>query len=170
VTDQFVIEPLTSRHDRTSFTCNVPALDRYLREFAMQDVRRRVANCYVAVGTDDQLTRGFFTLAATGLHLKDIPADVAKGLPRYPVVPAVLIGRLAVDRRYCGRGLGAALLGDAFMRAARSEPAVHTMLVDAKDEQAAAFYRHYGFRPLASNPMSLFLPLASAHGLEPRPA
>jgi ribosomal protein S18 acetylase RimI-like enzyme len=165
VTERFVIEPLTAQHDRTLFTCAVPALDRYLRELAMQDVRRRVANCYVAVGTDDQLIWGFFTLAATGLPLKDLPADAAKGLPRYPVLPAVLIGRLAVDQRYRGRGLGAALLGDAFMRAARSEPAVHTMLVDAKDDQAVAFYRRHGFRPLASNPMSLFLPLASARGL-----
>jgi len=166
VTDQFVIEPLTTRHDRTLFACKVPALDRYLREIAMQDVRRR----FVATGLDDGLIRGFFTLAATGLSLKDLPQDAAKGLPRYPVVPAVLIGRLAVDQRYHGRGLGAALLGDAFMRAARSEPAVHTMLVDAKDEQAAAFYRRHGFRPLASNSMSLFLPLASARGLEQRPA
>lgn len=170
MTDQFVIEPLTTRHDRTLFACKVPALDRYLREIAMQDVRRRIANCFVATGVDDGLIRGFFTLAATGLSLKDLPPDAAKGLPRYPVVPAVLIGRLAVDQRYRGRGLGAALLGDAFMRAARSEPAVHTMLVDAKDEQAAAFYRRHGFRPLASNSMSLFLPLASARGLEPRSA
>lgn len=166
MTDRFVVEPLTARHDRTSFACNVPALDRYLREFAMQDVRRRVANCFVAVGIDDPLIRGFFTLAVTGLPLKDLPADATKGLPRYPVVPAVLIGRLAIDHRYRGRGLGGALLGDAFIRASRSEPAVHTMLVDAKDKQAAAFYRRYGFRPLASNPMSLFLPLASVRGLE----
>jgi ribosomal protein S18 acetylase RimI-like enzyme len=165
VTEEFIIERLTSAHDRPSFSSEIPALDRYLRELAMQDMRRRVANCYVAIGAESGLLAGFYTLTATALRLSDLPDDATKRLPRYPTVPAALIGRLAVDRRFRGVGLGAALLSDAFMRAARSEPAVHTMLVDAKDEQAVAFYRHHGFRPLVSHPMSLFLPLAVARNV-----
>ncbi|MGL4285675.1 MAG: GNAT family N-acetyltransferase [Phreatobacter sp.] len=92
----------------------------------------------------------------------DLPPAEAKRLPRYPVLPAALIGRLAVDRQYRRRDLGAALLFDAIQRAARAEAAVFTMVVDAKDEGALAFYRHFGFAPFASRPMSLFLPLATA--------
>jgi ribosomal protein S18 acetylase RimI-like enzyme len=165
VTATFRIQQLASAHDRSSFACDVPALDRYLRELAMQDIRRRVSSCFVAVGREDECVCGYYTLAATGLPLAELPIEVGKRLPRYPLVPAVLVGRLAVDRRYRGLKLGAALLADAVMRSARAEPAVHSMVVDAKDNDAAAFYRHHGFRPLASNPMSLFLPLASARGL-----
>jgi predicted GNAT family N-acyltransferase len=87
---------------------------------------------------------------------------LTKRLPRYPVLPAALIGRLAVDRQYRKHSLGAALLFAAIERAARAEPAVFTVIVDAKDEDAAAFYRHFGFTPFAGRPSSLFLPVATA--------
>lgn len=96
------------------------------------------------------------------MPLVDLPADQAKRLPRYPVVPAALIGRLAVDRQYRGRDLGAALLFDAIRRAIRADAAVFAVIGDAKDEAAAAFYRHHGFQPFVGRAASLFLPVATA--------
>ena len=90
------------------------------------------------------------------------PPEITKRLPRYPTIPAVRIGRLAVDLRFRGRGLGAALLADAIQRVLLSPPAVFALLVDAKDDQAVAFYRHHGFLPLTSKPHTLFLPIATA--------
>jgi ribosomal protein S18 acetylase RimI-like enzyme len=166
VTEKLVIERLGPHHDRASFACGVPALDRYLHEFALQDIRRRLANCFVAIEADGRTLRAFYTLAATGVQLSDLPETLTRRLPRYPVLPAVLIGRLAVDRRHQRSGLGAALLADAALRAGRSEPAVHLLVIDAKNEAAADFYRRHGFRSLTSRPMSLVLPLGTAGSLQ----
>jgi GNAT superfamily N-acetyltransferase len=91
----------------------------------------------------------------------DLPSETAKRLPRYPVVPAALIGRLAIDHQYRGRGLGAALLFDAIARAARADTAIFAVLVDAKDDAAAAFYRHHRLQPFAARPLTLFLPIGT---------
>ncbi|MGP8247927.1 MAG: GNAT family N-acetyltransferase, partial [Bryobacteraceae bacterium] len=104
----------------------------------------------------------YYTISAASIPLVDLPPDETKRLPRYPTVPAVRIGRLAVDRRFQGRGLGAALLADAAARALRADAAAFTLLVDAKNDPAVAFYRRYGFRVLATRPRILFLPLATA--------
>ena len=159
---QIVIEPLAATHDRTGLGCGVPALDRYIREQASQDVRRRVGNCFIAVDTAAQTLAGYYTLAASSIPVIDLPAAETKRLPRYPVLPATLVGRLAIDTRYRGRHLGAALVADAIRRTAHADAAVFTLLVDAKDDTAAAFYRHLGFTALASRPMTLFLPIATA--------
>jgi len=160
VTPGFCIEALTSAHDRKSFSSGIEPLDRYFRELAMQDIKRRVSNCFVALDGDGAVA-GYYTFAAASLPLIELAADVAKRLPRYGLVPAGLIGRLAVDRRYRGRRLGGALLIDAALRAARAEPAIFALIVDAKDDEAAAFYRHHGFMRFASRPGSLFLPIAT---------
>jgi ribosomal protein S18 acetylase RimI-like enzyme len=147
-------------HDRSSFTSASEPLDRYLREQVTQDIRRRVAACFVAV-TDEQCVAGYYTLAAASLLLTDLPPSTAKKLPRYPTVPAVRVGRLAVDLAHKGQGLGGALLADALHRSAGSEIAAYALMVDAKDEGAAAFYRHHGFIALPDSPRTLFLPLAA---------
>ena len=157
----FRLEPLTAEHDRGSFHCGEDALDRYLRTQATQDIRRRVAACFVAVETASGNVAAYYTIAAASLPLVDLPPQEAKRLPRYPTLPAVRIGRLAVDQRFQGRGLGAALLVDAARRTLQAPPAVFALLVDAKNDQAVAFYRRYGFRSLASRPPTLFLPLAT---------
>ncbi|HXQ51238.1 MAG TPA: GNAT family N-acetyltransferase [Stellaceae bacterium] len=92
----------------------------------------------------------------------DLPPEQASRLPRYPVVSAALIGQLAVDLRYAKRSSGSALLFDAIVRAGRADPAVFALIVDARDQTAASFYRHFGFRPFAGRPMSFFLPMATA--------
>jgi GNAT superfamily N-acetyltransferase len=159
VTPRFTIAPLDTSHDRKAFDCGVPALDRYLREQVTQDIRRRIANAFVALDQSGAIA-GFYTIAATGLPMTDLPPEEARRLPRYPLLPAVLLGRLAVARSVAGQGLGGALVVDALSRALRAEPAVFAMVVEAKDEAAAAFYRHLGFMPFASRPQALFLPLA----------
>ena len=93
--------------------------------------------------------------------LSELPADIVKKLPRYPSVPAVRLGRLAVDQNFQGQGLGGALLADALDRAIRSEIAAKAMVVNAKDDRAAMFYHHHGFIILPTAKMTLFLPLAS---------
>jgi GNAT superfamily N-acetyltransferase len=161
MTGAFVVEPLASGHDRTEFTCGVDALDRYLRHQAGQDVRRRATACFVAREIATGRIAGYYTLAAGGVLLGEIPAALAKRLPRYPSVPVARLGRLAVALAYHGHKLGGALLWDAVDRATRSEVAVYALVVDAKDEQAESFYRHHGFVAFGSAPRSLILPLAS---------
>lgn len=156
----FRVVPLDAAHDRSAFDCDRAALNRYLREQVSQDVRRRVAACFVAVTAESQIA-GYYTLASASLWLADLPPSTARKLPRYPTVPAVRMGRLAVDHRFQGQGLGGALLADALARAARAEIAAHALTVDAKDEAAAAFYRHHGFLALPETPLTLFLPLAT---------
>lgn len=161
MTAPFVIAPLSPAYDRETFSCGAGPLDRYLRTQATQDVRRRIANCFVVSPANTQVVVGYYTLSAASVPLADLPEELRKRLPRYPVIPAALIGRLAVDRRYGGRGLGAALLFDAINRAAGADAAIFAILVDAKDESAVAFYRHHGFHSFAARPRSLFLPLGT---------
>jgi len=159
----FRIEPLNTTHDRAGFSCGTDPLDRYLKMQAGQDMRRRVSNCFVAVPEDDASTiAGFYTLAAASIPVRDLSETETRRLPRYPVLPAALIGRLAVGTAFKGRKLGAALLFDAVLRALRAAPAVLTVIVDAKDNTAAAFYRKHGFSPFVDQPMKLFLPVDTA--------
>ncbi|MDX2200812.1 MAG: GNAT family N-acetyltransferase [Phycisphaerae bacterium] len=157
----FCIE-LLGDHDRGAFDCGVAALNDYLRRLVTQDIRRNVTACYVAVEIATHRIAGYYTLAATGIPLTDLPAAVIRRLPRYPSVPAVRIGRLAIDCGYQGRRLGGSLLFDAIDRTRRSGIAAFAVVVDAKSEQAAEFYEHHGFVRFASQPMPLFLPIASA--------
>jgi ribosomal protein S18 acetylase RimI-like enzyme len=161
VTGPYVIEPLGSSHDRRSFTCGVAALDRYFREQVTQDIRRRVTNCFVAVDAAGVIA-GYYTFAAASLPVAELTADEIKRLPRYPLLPAALIGRLAVSEQYRRQGLGAAFIVDAITRTMRAEPAIFALIVDAKDEAAVQFYSHLGFRAFARRPMSLFLHVAEA--------
>jgi ribosomal protein S18 acetylase RimI-like enzyme len=160
----FRLAVLDSGHDRTLFASGSEPLDRYLREQVTQDVRRRVANCFVALAQGQRIA-GYYTLASASLMLSALPEPTAKKLPRYPTVPAVRMGRLAVDQAFRGQGLGGALLADALARAARAEIAAYALMVDAKDEAAAAFYRHHGLIALPDSPNTLFLPLATVLAL-----
>jgi GNAT superfamily N-acetyltransferase len=157
----FRFEPLGGQHDRKSFRCGEDTLDRYLQTQATQDIRRNIANCFVAVEIATGKVASYYTLSATGIALVELPQEVIKHLPRYPTVPAVRIGRLAVDLKYRGRGLGAAILMDAAERIVQGAAAAFAILVDAKDDNAVAFYRHNEFRPLGSRPRTLFLPVAT---------
>ena len=154
------LTPLDAAHDSARFNSGSKLLNRYLRKQVTQDIRRRVAACFVALA-DEQRIAGYYTLASASLLLSDLPASTGKKLPRYPTVPAVRMGRLAVDQVFKGQGLGGALLADALDRAVRSEIAAYALVVDAKDETASAFYLHHGFIALPDAPFTLFLPLAT---------
>jgi GNAT superfamily N-acetyltransferase len=154
----FQITALGKEHDRSGFNCGVASLDRYLKEQAAQDTRRRFASCYVAL-TETKRVAGYYTLSSADLPLIDLPEDMARKLPRYPNVPSVLLGRLAVDQDFKKQGLGGVLLADAVQRVRRSEIASFGLLVDAKDESAKYFYQNHSFVPLPESPHKLFLPL-----------
>jgi predicted GNAT family N-acyltransferase len=140
----------------------VAVLNDYLARQASQDVRRRVAACFVAVHQPDGRLAGYYTLSAGSVLLMNLPDDQVRKLPRYPSVPVARIGRLAVSLAFQGQKLGASLVADAIQRVVQSEVAMFAVVVDAKDERAASFYRHFGFRPLLADDRALFLPLDHA--------
>lgn len=158
----FRVEPLSGAHDRSRFVCGSGPLDRYLREQASQDIKRRIATCFVAVDVETHAIFGFYTLTATSVALDALAPEISKKLPRYPVVPAALLGRLAVSVNYQGKGLGGALLADALLRTARLEMGVFAMVVDAKDDAAQRFYEKHGFTLLVGEQRRLVLPIATA--------
>lgn len=159
MSEQFRIEILSSHHDRTRFISGSESLDRYLREQVSQDVKRRIASCFIAVSVSTAQVAGFYTIAATSVALEDFAPAIIKKLPRYPVVPAALLGRLAVARHTQGKGLGGVLLADAVLRLTRAELGIFALLVDAKDDAAQRFYEHYGFTLLPGAERRLCLPI-----------
>jgi ribosomal protein S18 acetylase RimI-like enzyme len=160
VTAAFSITVLDAGHDRISFNCGIEPLDRYFREQVSQDIKRRATACYVAQDIATGKVSGYYTLAAAGVPLSELPETLVKRLPRYPSVPVARLGRLAVDQAYRGQKLGAALLWDAVARSIRSEVAVAALMVDAKDEAAQAFYQHFDFIDLTGEGRRLVLALA----------
>jgi GNAT superfamily N-acetyltransferase len=139
----------------------VAALDRYFRDQVSQDVKRLMASCFVLVEASTKTIAGYYTLAATSIPANTLPTEILKRLPRYPILPAALVGRLAVEQYFHRRGLGSALLADAAFRVLNGDTKAFALIVEAKDEDAVAFYRLQGFRPFASRPQTLFLPLGT---------
>ena len=154
-----------ARHDRQGFSCGEPSLDAYLQTQASQDVKRRAAALYVATNEQTRSISGYYTLSACSVLLTGMPVNTQKKLARYPDVPGALIGRLAVDTRYKGTGLGAALLRDALHRCLDQSQnlAIAVVVVDALNNSAERFYERYGFLLLdgTSSGRRLFLPLAT---------
>ena len=160
-------EKLAESHERAGFSCGVEALDRYFRERAGQDLRRKLAVPYVLVDLLTDTIIGYYTLSSTSLLPESLPAQLAKRLPHYKDFPAVLLGRLAVDCRCHGQGFGGLLLQDALHRCAESgkEIGIMTVVVDAKDDGARAFYEHFGFRRLLDDEYHLYLPTSEIAAL-----
>ena len=159
MTAAFRLEVLGAGHAREGFTCGVDALDAYFARQATQDVRRRASACCVAVEAGTGKVVGFYTLAAVGVPLTDLPEALTRRMPRYPSVPVARVGRLAVDKAFHGQKLGGALLADAAVRAMRSEVAVVALVVDAKDDSAEAFYLHHGFERFGTETRRLIVSL-----------
>ncbi|MDX8461800.1 GNAT family N-acetyltransferase [Mesorhizobium sp. VK2B] len=158
------VEVLGPQHVRSAFESGVEPLDRYLRLQAGQDARKNIAAPFVLVMPDGAIA-GYYTLSSTAVNVGEWPAETVRKLPRYPFVPATLLGRLAVDRRQQGRGYGRYLLADALHRSLRSEIASFAVIVDAKDENARRFYERESFLPFPDQPMKLFRPMADIAGL-----
>lgn len=153
------IEALSAHHDRSSFASGAEPLDRYFRTQAGQEARKKVAAPFVLVLSDGSIA-GFYTLSATAVRMTELPDAVARKLPRYPFVPATLLGRLAVNQRHQGKGYGRFLLADALYRAVRSEIASFAVIVDAKDQAARRFYERESFQPFPDQPLKLFRAMA----------
>jgi len=152
------VEALGPQHDRNSFASGVEPLDRYFQTQISQDARKNMAAPFVLVMADGAIG-GYYTLSSTAVKLVEFSAETIRRLPRYPLVPATLLGRLAVDQKYQGQGYGRFLLADALHRAVRSEIASFALIVDAKNEAARRFYERESFLPLPDQPMKLFRPM-----------
>jgi ribosomal protein S18 acetylase RimI-like enzyme len=170
VTAGFVIEPLAKGHDRSDFSCGNVRIDDYFRKTVSQDVDRGYARCQVAISRETSRIAGFYTLSAHHVLLNEIPEHLRKKLPRYPAVPAALIGWLARHSDYAGRGLGSALLAHAIETVHQAAVGAHAVIADPIDDEAAAFYAAHGFTALTDHPGGRhFLPIKTALELISRP-
>jgi GNAT superfamily N-acetyltransferase len=166
----WLVEPLRSSHDREGFSCGNATLDRYLKQQASQDLRRGCATPFVlSPGANQSAILGYYTLSSYGIDTGDLPPDVAGKLPRYPLIPATLLGRLAVDKRHQGEGIGEFLLMDALHRSLTQsvQIAAAAVVVEAIDERATQFYRHFGFTPFPASEGRLFILTKTIQALLP---
>lgn len=156
----FALRQLDKQALVSAFDCGVLALNDYVRRYASQDVRRNVARVFVCSPVVDPVkVAGYYTLSAANVQCTDLPANMAKKLPRYPI-PVALMGRLAVDITFQDQGIGSILLIDACKKLRRAQDflAVAGLVVDAKGESVVRFYLHFGFVRLGES-MRLFLPM-----------
>jgi GNAT superfamily N-acetyltransferase len=153
----YVIEALAG-HNRGSFHCEVRELDDYLQRQASLDARRKVAAPFVMLDSERRIV-GYYTLSAYGIRASELPVAVSKKLPKYPLLPATLLGRLAVDHAYRGQKLGRLLLVNALYRSLKNamEVASIGVVAEAIDDSAREFYRHHEFVPLLEHPHHLFI-------------
>ncbi len=164
---RIVIRSLDGRADRTGFRSGVPALDEWLERQAGQAQQKRLASVWIASPPDQpELVLGFYSLAPWQIAFEDCPGELRKRLPRYPIQVS-LIARLAVAIGHQGKGLGGILLLDGLKRAwiAGETLPVQAVLVHAKDDRAAEFYRRYGFKPFPNRPLHLYLPMGTVEAL-----
>ncbi len=156
---QLRIEPL-GEHDRSNFQCEAAPLERYIKEQAGQDARKNIAAPFVLLSATDQIV-GFYTLSSTILRSDDLSPELLKKLklPRYPQLPATLLGRLARHSNFRGQGIGELLLTDALKRAYTMSRQIASLavIVDAKDKRAVEFYRDFGFEPFVDATDKLYL-------------
>lgn len=150
---------LQHRQARAAFSCGVESLDIYLQRYAAQDQERHATACWVLYHPDSAAIAGYYTLSMSQIDLSALQPEHTRRLPRYPYLPAALLGRLAVDSRYRGRGIGEFLLTDAIKRVLGNELRPLALTVDALDERAVAFYEHFGFHRFADAAQRLYLPL-----------
>ena len=152
------VEKLSLDHDLSDFDCGQPSLDDWLRLYALMNQRADAAQTYLV--TQARRVAGYYALAAGSVQPTEAPPRVAKGLARHPI-PVVIVARLAVDRSFQGRGLGAVLLRDALIRAEAGAQIIgaRALLVNAKDETARGFYERFDFEPSPIDPLQLFLPM-----------
>jgi len=147
---------LTKDHDRNAFDCGVPALNEYLKKYALQNQKKHAARTYVATRANRIV--GYYSLAYGSVSLEEAPQTVKSGLPRHPI-PVILLARLAVDSAEQGSGLGAALLKDALLRTIQAAEiaGLRAILVHAKEDPAKRFYEKFGFEPSPIDAYHLFL-------------
>lgn len=153
-------------HNRAAFSCGVLELDNYLKSQATQDQKRNVSQPYVL--TDDTGTiYGYYTLSSGSVNLEQLPEAARKGLPHYPQMPVILLGRLATEKQFQGQGIGASLLADALKRSYEVSQSIGALavVVRAKNDQAASFYQKHEFIVSQTDPYVLMLPMKTIASL-----
>ena len=160
------IERLAKRHDRSDFDCGEDSLNSFLRRQAWQHARKDISRTYVALPDDSQAVAGYYTLSSGSVCLETLPDAAVRRLPQYPI-PTAHLGRLAVDLRFQGQGLGAILIVDALeqVQDLAERIGIHAVTVDALNDKARSFYRAFGFLALKDDPRHLFLPTATIRRL-----
>lgn len=147
-----------------NFSCNVEALDTYLRRLARANHRKNIGKSFVLV--EEDIVIGFYTISMASIEFKDMPKNFEFSIPRYPI-PVARIGRLAVDNKVQRKKLGSVLLIDAFHRIfeATRLVAACAVVVDVKNDDAKKFYEHFGFASYEDEPLSMYLPMATVSKL-----
>lgn len=160
---KYSIEKLSRNYHKTAFNSGIQPLDNYLAQQAGQDMKRQVAVTYVLCEPPSTEIMGYHTLSATSIELKNLSAPEIKSLPRYPLLPATLIGRLAVDEKHQGKGIGQLLLLHALKVSFRNSEQIVSLavIVDAKNDKAVQFYQHFGFFQFSNTPNKLYLPMST---------
>lgn len=160
------IEPLSQSHSRGYFDCGDEALNRFIRQYARQQQARGLNGRYVALPETSETVVGFYRLSAGSVAFSEL--DAALKLPRYPI-PVARLGRLAVDRAWQRQGVGQALLAHAFklIIALAEQIGIYAVVVDAKHEQAKAYYQRLGFMPCQDQTLTLYLPVATLRSAVP---
>jgi predicted GNAT family N-acyltransferase len=162
------IVPLDSRmHIRSNFCCGKESLDNYIRKQASQDLKRRVSTVFVLIDDPQLNVLAYYTLSSYTVNITVLDEAFARQLPRYPVLPATLLGRLAVDNSQKGKRFGELLLVDALKKSLDAAMQVSSLAVvsEALDDQALSFYLKYGFQQFRQEPMKLYFPMKSVEEL-----
>ena len=159
--------PLHSEHKKSNFSCGNEMLDIYLQKQANQDVKRKLAACFVITDAETNLVKGYYTLSNNSISLDIVPDAFKNKLPKsYKTIPTTLIGRFAIDSKYKGQGLGKLMLIDALKRAYEISKLIGSfaVIVDPIDQDAKSFYEKYGFIPLPDSG-KIFLPMKTINQL-----
>ncbi len=157
----YLTELLRKEHQKSSFSSGKPLLDEYLRKQAGQDMKRKLSACFVLADGENMTVKGYYTLSNSGISLENLPEEMKKKLPAsYQTLPATLLGRLAVDKRFQGQRIGVKLLLDALRRSYEASKSIGSfaILVDPLDDEARTFYRKYDFLEFHDN-KKMFLPM-----------
>jgi|SRR5690554_2795200 len=156
-----ISEPLNSTHKKSDFSCGKEMLDTYIQKQANQDVKRKLSACFVINETETNLIKGYYTLSNNSVPSEFIPDQIRKKLPRaYESIPTTLLGRLAIDDRFQGQGIGKLILIDALKRSYEISKTIGSfaVVVDPIDQDAENFYNKYGFIKLPDSG-KMFLPM-----------
>lgn len=165
---KYIIELLNKKqHDIADFSCGVKELDIYLKVRAGQESKKKITAVYAIHERGAEKVIGYYTLSSYSIELTSLPIEVTKKLPKYPLLPASLIGRLAVDKKFQGKKIGEFLLVDALLRSYRLSKEIGSMavIVDAKNEKASSFYKKYGFKQFYQHPLKFFLSMDTIKNL-----
>jgi len=157
----YLTEPLDSRHNRNNFSCGKDLLDNYFLRQAKQDVKRKLSVCFVLIDRETDRISGYYTLSSSSISNDLIPDSFKEKLPKsYLSIPTILLGRLAIDRDFQGKGIGKILLIDSLKRCFDTSDSIgaFAVIVDPLDKEAERFYKKYGFIKLPDSG-KMFLPM-----------